>query len=38
LGQQVCLQSKVVFVLDEAQEFVPYDKKKEDGTGFYNRA
>ena len=32
------LQPKVVFVFDEAQEFIPYDKKKEDGTEYSSRA
>jgi DNA helicase HerA-like ATPase len=32
------LQPKVVFVFDEAQEFIPYDRKKEDGTEYSSRA
>ncbi len=32
------LQPKIVFVFDEAQEFIPYDRKKEDGTEFSSRA
>lgn len=32
------LQPKVVFVFDEAQEFIPYDKKREDGTEYSSRA
>jgi uncharacterized protein len=32
------LQPKIAFVLDEAQEFIPYDKKKEDGTEYSSRA
>jgi DNA helicase HerA-like ATPase len=29
---------KIVFVFDEAQEFIPYEKKREDGTEFSSRA
>ena len=29
---------KIVFVFDEAQEFIPYEKKKEDGTEHSSRA
>lgn len=32
------LQPKVAFIFDEAQEFIPYDKKKEDGTEYSSRA
>jgi DNA helicase HerA-like ATPase len=32
------LQPKIVFVFDEAQEFIPYDKKREDGTEYSSRA
>jgi uncharacterized protein len=32
------LQPKIAFVFDEAQEFIPYDKKKEDGTEYSSRA
>ena len=32
------LQPKIAFVFDEAQEFIPYDKKKEDGTEYPSRA
>jgi len=29
---------KVVFIFDEAQEFIPYEKKREDGTEYSSRA
>jgi hypothetical protein len=29
-------QSQIAFVFDKAQEFIPYDKKKEDGTEYSN--
>ena len=32
------LQPKIAFIFDEAQEFIPYDKKKEDGTDYSSRA
>ena len=32
------LDPRVVFVFDEAQEFIPYEKRKEDGTEYSSRA
>lgn len=32
------LNPRVVFVFDEAQEFIPYEKKKEDGTEYSSKA
>ena len=32
------LQPKIAFVFDEVQEYIPYDKKKEDGTEYSSRA
>jgi len=32
------LQPKIAFIFDEVQEFIPYDKKKEDGTDYSSRA
>jgi len=32
------LNPKIVFIFDEAQEFIPYEKKKEDGTDSSSRA
>jgi hypothetical protein len=32
------LQPKIAFIFDEAQEFIPYDKKREDGTEYSSRA
>jgi uncharacterized protein len=32
------LNPRVVFVFDEAQEFIPYEKRKEDGTEYSSKA
>ena len=32
------LQPNIAFVFNEAQELIPYDKKKEDGTEYSSRA
>jgi hypothetical protein len=32
------LNPKIIFVFDEAQEFIPYDKRREDGTETSSRA
>ncbi len=32
------LEPRIVFVFDEAQEFIPYEKKKEDGTEYSSLA